>query len=167
MAKPKYANPEPSRELVSGESPLQLAQRVRALLRDSKSQTRARRRVWDRWSNIMFVGQLAAGAAATVLIGVTATGWVGALAVALSATATALTAASSWFAFRPRAEAADRALAVWHRLEDQLEMYVASRSPEKLNPGELLKLDAERQEAWEHYSATWLSARASSSTRHE
>lgn len=79
----------------------------------------------------------------------------------MSALVTAITALEPFFNFRSRWISADEALARWHRSEEELTLYVASRPEHELTTAEVLRFDDMRRDEWVRFSQDWLTGRRS------
>lgn len=98
---------------------------------------------------------------ATILLGLSELTGMAAWGFALSALVTLVTALEPFFNFRSRWVSADEALARWHRAEEELTLYAATRPESKLDVHDVIEFDQIRREEWSRFSQDWLSDRRS------
>ncbi|MDQ0745330.1 hypothetical protein QFZ62_002638 [Clavibacter sp. B3I6] len=150
---------DPTNALQPGSSPLALATMIRGRFYTDRHWARIRRSHWSAGSTLLRVSVFTMSVLAIVFLGIADLDGFAIAGFICTATGTAVSALEGFFNWRARWIAADAALASWHRAEEELELYVASRREEDLDPSELLAFDLRRKEAWSEMSQTWLNER--------
>ncbi len=114
---------------------------------------------WQRRASWTKLSSLALSAAATITLGFAPlTPWT-AVGFVCSALVTTLGAVEPYFNHRSRWVGAEKAIYEWHRVKEDLELYVATTAA--LDRNDLLVFDRRRADIWITFSEQWLSARRS------
>lgn len=142
-------------------APLELANVVRSQFYKDRNHIRLKRRQWSMGAIAIRLLALGLSGAATILLGLSELSGTAAWGFALSAMVTLITALEPFFNFRSRWVSADEALARWHRSEEELTLYVATRPQSELTIEEVIEFDQMRRDEWARFSQAWLSDRRS------
>ncbi|MGZ0069401.1 SLATT domain-containing protein [Microbacterium arborescens] len=124
---------------------------------------RGRRRGWAFGAVVFRLTAVLLSGLATIMLGLADLSGLAAWGFALSAVVTLVTALEPFFNFRARWVSADQALARWHRDEEELTTYVATRPEERLKVEDVIRFDDARREAWAQFSRDWLAERRGAS----
>jgi hypothetical protein len=150
---------EPTDALAAGLSPFDLATRIRTNLYSAKSYARWRRKSWRIMASGTHMLGLALSAAATVILGVAELTGPAQWGFIFSALVTTLGAIEPFFNWRSRWVLAEEALANWHRIDDDLTMYVADTNENDLDRARIMGFHDEYCLVWEQFNNQWLDQR--------
>lgn len=150
-----------AKPLPTGMTPLELANFVRRQYYKDRNYLRLKRRRWSIGAIFIRLVALGLSGAATIILGLSQLSGTAALGFALSAVVTLVTALEPFFNFRSRWVSADEALARWHRAEEELTLYTATRLDSALTIDAIAQFDQMRRDEWSRFSQDWLSDRRS------
>lgn len=108
---------------------------------------------------------LALSAAGTVILGLAELSGPAQLGFIFSALVTTLGAIEPFFNWRSRWVSAEEALAKWHRIEEDLTIYIAQTPFRRLDTDKILGFHDEYCRTWEQFSDQWLDQRRSTPSR--
>ena len=148
-----------SSAMVEGLDDLTLAHMVKERCEAALSYAENRGPKWRRLASLTKLASLALSAAATVILGLSSLSPLAAAGFVCSALVTTLGAIEPYFNWRSRWVLAEKALHEWHRVDDDLELYVAAARP--IDREMLLEFDRRRAATWNDFSEQWLVARRS------
>lgn len=106
---------------------------------------------------------LALSATATVILGLAELTGPAQWGFIFSALVTTLGAIEPFFNWRSRWVLAEEALAKWHRIDDDLSMYVAVTDKSDLDPKRIMAFHEDYCRVWEQFSNQWLDQRKQTS----
>lgn len=152
---------EPTLELVAGLSPFELAAQVRRHIYDAESYARWRRKSWRAMASGTHVAGLVLSAAATVILGLAELEGPAQFGFIFSALVTTLGAIEPFFNWRSRWVLAEEALAKWHRIEEDLAIYVADTEQNNLDRAKIMTFYKSYCLVWDEFSNQWLEQRRS------
>lgn len=150
---------EPTVALAAGLSTFDLAARVRTNLYSAKTYARWRRQSWRIMASGTHLLGLALSATATVILGLAELTGPAQWGFIFSALVTTLSAIEPFFNWRSRWVLAEEALAEWHRIDNELTMYVADTEERNLDRTKIMAFHDEYSQVWEHFSNQWLEQR--------
>ncbi|MGG7509971.1 SLATT domain-containing protein [Plantibacter sp. YIM 135249] len=136
---------------------------VRQRFYEDRDYSRWRRKSWSRSATIVRFLILILSATATVLLGLATLDGFAALGFICSALVTTASAIEPYFNWRSRWVMAEEALAEWHKLEEDLAIYVASTPATNLDFNTILNYDKQRRAVWNTFSGQWIEQRQSGS----
>lgn len=151
---PKYA-------LTPGLAPFELAERIRSYLYDAKTYARWRRQSWRTFASGAHLLTLASSATATVILGLAELEGIARWGFIFSALVTVVGSLELFFNWRSRWILAEEALSEWHRIEENLRLYVAATPAASLNEAKIVSFYDEYREVWNQFSNQWLEQRRS------
>jgi hypothetical protein len=149
----------PTHALKAGLTGLELAEFVRTRFYEDRAYARSRRAVWSARATLLRLVVFGLSAVATIFLGVAAKDGYATVGFICTALVTVVSALEGFFNWRSRWVAAEWALARWHELEENLAMYVSSRSNGKLDDAAITEFDIQRRIVWAELSHTWISER--------
>lgn len=150
-----------AKPLTTEMSPLELANIVRQQFYKDRNYLRLKRRRWAIGAVTIRLLALGLSGAATILLGLSELSGLAAWGFSLSALVTAVTALEPFFNFRSRWVSADETMARWHRSEEGLTLYVASRPEHELTIADIVAFDDMRRDEWVRFSQDWITGRRS------
>ncbi|WP_459335508.1 SLATT domain-containing protein [Arthrobacter sp. TMS2-4] len=136
-----------------------MAKYIRASLYSAKDYARWRRKSWRTLASGTHLFGLALSATATVILGLSDLDGPAQWGFIFSALVTTIGAIEPFFNWRSRWVLAEEALARWHRIEEDLSLYVANREIEKLDQSEVMSFYHKYTQVWEQFSDQWLEQR--------
>lgn len=147
------AQPE---EIPVGLSPYEVAVQLRVRILGSLDYMRTRKKRFRVLSSGIKMLSLVISAAATIILGLQNLSlWAG-LGFSLVALITVINAVEPFFNWRSRWVLAEEAQYRFHRVKDDLEHLVATRSKEELRMEDLAGLYSRYQDYWKDFSEEWL-----------
>lgn len=155
---------EPKYPLAAGLSSVELATRIRANIYDAKTYARWRRKSWRIMASGTHLLGLGLSAAATVILGLAELSGPAQWGFIFSALVTTAGAIEPFFNWRSRWVLAEEALAKWHRLDEDLTMYVADTEEQDLDRARILSYHEKYCTVWEQLSRQWLEQRRGAAT---
>ncbi|MHC6219481.1 SLATT domain-containing protein [Arthrobacter sp. MMS24-S77] len=155
---------EPTHALAAGLSAFDLADRVRTNLYSAKTYARWRRKSWRIMASGTHILGLALSATATVILGLAELTGPAQWGFIFSALVTTLGAIEPFFNWRSRWVLAEEALANWHRIDEDLTMYVAETDENDLDRGRIMGFHDEYCRVWEQFNNQWLEQRRARTT---
>ncbi|GAA3626362.1 hypothetical protein C8D88_120111 [Lentzea atacamensis] len=146
-------------DLPSGLKPLELANHVRAQIERGHAYARSRKHRF-RWKSVLVrLTTLVLSAASTIILGLqNLDPWTG-TAFSLIAVVTVVSALEPFFAWRSLWVLMEDASYRFHRLEDDLAYYIASRPAEEIDVERVREMFQQYQEIWDSLSSRWLKYR--------
>lgn len=152
---------EPTHPLAAGLNPFELAERIRESLYEAKDYARWRRKSWRALSSGTHLLVLVFSATATIILGLAELNGLAQWGFIFSALVTTLGSVEPFFNWRSRWVLAEEALSKWHRIEEDLTIYVAETKKDGLDEAHILTFYDQYCQVWNQFSNQWLEQRRS------
>jgi ABC-type siderophore export system fused ATPase/permease subunit len=146
-------------DLPSGLQPLELARFLNSQLDEAHAYARSRKHRF-RWKSVTVrLTVLVLSAASTIILGLqNLDPWTG-TAFSLVAVVTVVSALEPFFAWRSLWVLMEEAAHKFHRLQDDLQYYIASHPAEEIDRERVRAMFVQYQEIWDELSSRWLKFR--------
>lgn len=144
-----------------GLSPLELAQDLLSRIERGNTYARTRKKRFRRSSTVIRLTSLSLLVASTIILGLQDLKFWAGLGFALVAVVTVVNTLEPFFAWRARWVLMEETQYQFYRLRDDLTYYLASTSPNEVDPTKIRAMFEEYQQIWEQLGKRWLEFRRS------